>query len=202
MQSFLDVVLELDEGQVFAKGEQVDEPAGSGSRRTPAARGPHEEQVEASGEVDVWEELSVCSDPGDEKEVEQDAVQGCAWAVPSKRGKRAADLSPEELGALRMERELADKAGLTWQERGPPGPNQGGPDVWRGQKWRKESGRFANRGGKYRELYAQLARSGALTAKGKGKGKNDKQKSKGGMESKGMGKSKGSSSASSSSWRP
>jgi len=44
-------------------------------------------------------------------------------------------------------------AELPWVLRGPPGPQTGGPQVWRGQKWREGSQRFANSGGKNKEKY-------------------------------------------------
>ena len=118
------------------------------------------------------------------------------WTVTTRHG-RSADLSAEDVATLRAEQALAERAGLTWQERGPPGPEEGGPGVWRGQNWRAGTGRFANRGGKWKELYTQLARSGALSSKGKGKNK-----AKGGGKGSGDGKSGGSSSSSASSSRP
>ena len=50
----------------------------------------------------------------------------------------------------------------------------GGPQEWRGQRWRAGSGRFANRGGRYREYYA--AKYGG---KGTGKGKGTEGKGRG-----------------------
>ena len=86
-----------------------------------------------------------------------DAVQ--TWAVrPGKRG-RSTDLTPEELAALRHEQEVAERCGMTWAERGPA---EGQVSTWRGQAWREGSGRYANRGGKHREYYRDLARRGLL----------------------------------------
>ena len=51
------------------------------------------------------------------------------------------------LKALREERAAAEALGLDWQHRGPPGPSMGGPSTWRGQKYRENSGKWANRGG-------------------------------------------------------
>ena len=48
---------------------------------------------------------------------------------------------------LRAEEKAAAERGLSWQERGPPGPEDGGPRRWRGQRYRPCSGKWANRGG-------------------------------------------------------
>ena len=63
-----------------------------------------------------------------------------------------------DIVALRAEEKAATKHGLSWQERGPPGPEQGGPSVWRGQPYRPGSGKFAKRGGRWeRERLARQA---------------------------------------------
>ena len=54
-----------------------------------------------------------------------------------------------DIVALRAEEKVAAKHGLSWQERGPPGPEQGGPSVWRGQPYRPGSNKFAKRGGRW-----------------------------------------------------
>ena len=48
----------------------------------------------------------------------------------------------------------AKSSGLGWQFRGPQGPELGGPETWRGQKWRPGSQRWANSGGKDKAKYA------------------------------------------------
>ena len=48
---------------------------------------------------------------------------------------------------------MARSMGLSWAERGPPAPAQGGPSTWRGQTYRRGSGRWANRGGQLKEWY-------------------------------------------------
>ena len=48
--------------------------------------------------------------------------------------------SSEEIAEMRAEHEIATLMGLKWQERGPPGPAQGGPSLWRGQKFRPGRG--------------------------------------------------------------
>ena len=77
---------------------------------------------------------------------------------------RSSNLTDGELNRLRTEQGLAHLSGLTWQERGPVAT----PEVtyWRGQHLRsgQQGGkvRYAKRGGKRREVYAELARKGML----------------------------------------
>ena len=74
--------------------------------------------------------------------------------VPPVGGKgKAAEAPPELLGYYAAERKAAEEAGVRWQERGPPGPAAGGPETWRGQSYRPNSGRWANRGGGNRDWY-------------------------------------------------
>ena len=108
------------------------------------------------------------------------------WAVaPSTRG-RSSNLTADELEALRQEQRVAELCGMKWEERGPDGPDR--PKHWRGQALRKgvDGGkvRYANRGGKNKELYQKLAREGKF-AKGQGK----KNAGKGKATNKGKGKS-------------
>jgi hypothetical protein len=51
------------------------------------------------------------------------------------------------------EKKAAMIAELPWDMRGPAGPEVGGPKEWRGQKWRPNSQRYANSGGKNKERY-------------------------------------------------
>ena len=47
--------------------------------------------------------------------------------------------------------------------RGPSGPLEGGPDIWRGQHFRKHAQRWANSGGKKKDewkLYKRLEMQG------------------------------------------
>ena len=116
-------------------------------------------------------------------------------------------IGEEELEEIRTEAAVARELGMKWKERGPPAPDQGGPDSWRGQQWRQGSGRWANRGGKnaawytaYYKAKAQgpeavkrfLDESGKGSGKDKGSGKGkDKGKSvKAEDESQGSGDSK------------
>ena len=88
---------------------------------------------------------------------------------------------------------------MPWQDRGPPEVDGHRPAHWRGQVLRegRDGGlqRYANRGGRWREYYAEPFRSGTLVVKhtdpwkGISKGKD---KSKG--QSKGKRKGKGNES--------
>jgi len=74
-------------------------------------------------------------------------------------------ISEEDLQELRHEELLARSHHISWQDRGPPGPNQGGPETWRGQRFREGTGKWANRGGQWREYYRGYY--SAMAAKGK-----------------------------------
>ena len=47
---------------------------------------------------------------------------------------------------------VAEQGNIKWRERGPRGPDK--PQEWRGQQWRESSQRYANRGGKNSEFWA------------------------------------------------
>lgn len=47
-----------------------------------------------------------------------------------------------------------DDPSLPWDARGPPGPMHGGPTTWRGQKYRRNSCRWANAGGRHRDKFS------------------------------------------------
>ena len=126
------------------------------------------------------------------------ASSGHPWEVASATRGRSRGLSEEERQTLKEEERVAQRCGVPWQDRGPAGE----APYWRGQGWRcgRDGGkeRYANRGGKHREYYAELARSGRLVVKhtdpwkgisivpGQGKpsekGKSEKGKSKGKSE--------------------
>ena len=89
-------------------------------------------------------------------------------------------VSMEELLELRAEQAVATEMGLRWQDRGPPGPADGGPQTWRGQAFRPLKNTCGNRGGKNREYYQALYSS-------KGKGASGKVKGKGKVDSLGLG---------------
>ena len=78
-----------------------------------------------------------------------------------------------DVAILREEQALAAKTGVPWRERGPPGPAEGGPEVWRNQRHRAGSNRYANRGGKQRAYFAAKygGKSSSSGYQGKGKGK-------------------------------
>lgn len=74
--------------------------------------------------------------------------------VPPVGGKgKDAEASPELKAYYAAERKAAEEAGVRWQERGPPGPEAGGPQTWRGQSYRANSGKWSNRGGGNRDWY-------------------------------------------------
>ena len=103
--------------------------------------------------------------------------------------KRRVDLG--EWLSLQSERAAADVLKVPWQNRGPPGPDQGGPQTWRGQQYRPNTGKWANRGGKWKDWYAQyysMGKGKGKTAKGKYKGGKDKGK---GKDNHGKGNDKG-----------
>ena len=60
------------------------------------------------------------------------------------------DLDWNDPLTINLEKALICKYGLPrkFKERGPPGPEEGGPRKWRGQKWRDDSKRWGNRGGR------------------------------------------------------
>lgn len=129
------------------------------------------------------------------------------WCIrPTKRG-RSSDLSAEELGALRAEEHLAHAGGVPWDERGPA-VDLSPPTHWRGQALRTGVNggkvRYANRGGRFREWYAELyanARKGKNKGKGKEKGKSkDENKGKGKEKGKEKGKGKSRAPASGDEW--
>ena len=51
-------------------------------------------------------------------------------------------------------RDWEDDSDRPWDARGPRGPQEGGPQIWMGQKFREGSGRWANAGGQHREKYS------------------------------------------------
>ena len=83
------------------------------------------------------------------------------------QGPRRKQYSDDEILSLAAEAEVAKELGVPWKLRGPPPPTEGGPSTWRGQQYRHGSGRWGNRGGKYREYYKML-----YSGKGKGKDKD------------------------------
>jgi len=47
----------------------------------------------------------------------------------------------------------SDSRELPWDIRGPLGPKDGGPQTWKGQRYRANTGRWANSGGRNKEKY-------------------------------------------------
>ena len=60
------------------------------------------------------------------------------------------EVSETELNDLRAERAAAKELNLKWQERGPPGAPG---EKWRGQNYRVNTGKWANRGGANKAWY-------------------------------------------------
>ena len=89
----------------------------------------------------------------------------------------------------KVEAMTAGKFKVKWRHRGPGilDQSQATVPVWRKQKYRSGSNRYANRGGKWREYYAQRPWLWQDNKKGKGKGKV---KGKGKSEGKSEGKLK------------
>ena len=58
------------------------------------------------------------------------------------------DWNSEE--AIRIEKHITFTYGRKFRDRGPPPPEEGGPDTWRNQAWRASGQRWGNRGGKHR----------------------------------------------------
>ena len=107
-------------------------------------------------------------------------------------------MTTEELQIFRQDQRQAEHCGVPWQERGPAEVDGHRPQHWRGQVFRPGSDggtqRYGNRGGKWREYYAELARSGRLVvkhkdpwhgiSKGNGKGKLNGKESQNGKNMK------------------
>ena len=55
-----------------------------------------------------------------------------------------------------IEKAITFAHGRKFKDRGPPAPEEGGPELWRGQKWRSSSQRWGNRGGKRKEAWKQF----------------------------------------------
>ena len=75
-----------------------------------------------------------------------------AWVPSEKRGHKRA-LDEYQIKRLRAEQAVAEEMGKDWSQRGPMGPCTPGCDLdnarrWRGQKWREETQRWGNCGGK------------------------------------------------------
>ena len=60
---------------------------------------------------------------------------------PRKLGWTGRTVSDSELIELRAEAHVAREMGIPWQDRGPPGPAEGGPTTWRGQRYKPNTGK-------------------------------------------------------------
>ena len=83
---------------------------------------------------------------------------------------RSEKITREQLRELRAEQFDAEENAVPWAERGPRGEDA--PEFWRGQTLRPGlfggKMRYANRGGRHREYYAELAKQGRLVPGRKG----------------------------------
>ena len=64
--------------------------------------------------------------------------------------------SPEDRKRLRADwedREPKDEKAMPWDMRGPPGPQEGGPETYMRHKYRPNTRRWAKAGGRHREKY-------------------------------------------------
>ena len=83
----------------------------------------------------------------------RDRVKATVKGGEGKGGRRP--YTSDDLIELRAESDVAAQLGLRWQERGPPAPDD--PyDTWRGQRFRPESGRWANRGGSMSQWFTEF----------------------------------------------
>ena len=105
--------------------------------------------------------------------------------------------------AREIEKIITFQYGAKFKERGPPGPDQGGPTTWHGQKFRQGSQRWGNRGGKkaaeisawfaeQREAKGKSKKGKGKTSEGKGKSKSCEGKGKSSHEGKGKSSAAGS----------
>ena len=80
--------------------------------------------------------------------------RGALFIAPgnSNSKKREAWMLEPEVGSRSAEETRSEKRARL-SSFAPPGPLQGGPDVWQGQRFREGSGRWANNGGKYKDMY-------------------------------------------------
>lgn len=129
-------------------------------------------------EEEEWEEEEVKEEEEEEEVPEEepapeDAFQVLRGAMDELRDRPRAHADPypavedaeaghsrhyseASIRAFRAERIAAESAGMHGWEgmRGPLGPQEGGPQTWRGQQYRPGSQRWANRGGRNREYFA------------------------------------------------
>ena len=59
------------------------------------------------------------------------------WAVAPDTHGRSTNLPADDVARLRHEQQAAARAKIKWQQRGPAGPEVGGPEHWRGQPYRR-----------------------------------------------------------------
>ena len=134
-----------DETAAASSGHAWEEPAAASS-------GHAWEEPAAASSGHAWEEPASASDH--------------PWEVASTTRGRSSGLTEAEQYNLKEEERCARLCGVPWSERGP---TAGEAPYWRGQGWRsgRDGGkvRYATRGGKHREYYAELAKAGRLVVK-------------------------------------
>ena len=69
--------------------------------------------------------------------------------------------------ARRCSADAEDDPTAPWDIRGPPGPGSGGPATWRGQRFRHNTGRWANPGGRHKDKFRVYYRKQRDGLKGK-----------------------------------
>jgi hypothetical protein len=86
---------------------------------------------------------------------------------------RFAPIDWNDPATIEIEKQITFEYGRKFGERGPPAPDEGGPEKWRGQVWRAESKRWGNRGGKnaaaWKAHFMELNKSKGGGADSKGK---------------------------------
>jgi hypothetical protein len=110
---------------------------------------------------------------GDEPPADGDDFGG-GWHEHGDSGYKPGRYTMEELLDLRAETAAAKELNIPWQKRGPPGPDQGGPQTWRNQPYRPISGKWAKRGGQWKDYYHAKYGKNTSKTKGKGKGKSNR----------------------------
>ena len=96
-----------------------------------------------------------------EPSLQQEPKARKAW-VPSEQRGHKRQLDEYQVKRLRAEQAVAEEMGQHWSQRGPMGPCTPGCDLdnarrWRGQKWREDTQRWGNCGGKWKWYWAEIA---------------------------------------------
>ena len=150
-----------DEHEV-ASGEDEQEVANGEDVATTDAAATYNPYVENYG--DRWGNKSLPELSSDLAE-QYKKLQRHPWAGGTQSTSKRQNLSEEELEILRTEQGISAHCQVPWKNRGLPAQDDPDP-TWRGQALRsgKQGGqiRYANSGGKRRDYYAMLGRTGRL----------------------------------------